>query len=527
MTRTIEQAGTTTSVRHARLIIVATVLGVMMDAIDLTAVAVANPVIAVDLGTVLPDLQWVTNGYILALASLLIIAGKVSDVFGHKRVFIVGLAGFAIASAFVGMSDTVPMMVASRVAQGVFGSVLIPSSLAILRLAFPPDQLKKAVALWGAGLALAGAAGPLIAGVLVNYLGWRWVFFINLPIAVVAVVLAATLIPRRRPESDDRSLDLPGVVLLSVTLASLVWAIIRLPETGLRTPAVPLAFVVAAVFLALFLVREGRARAPLLPLRLFRMRGLSPATAVLLVPGFIMNGTLFYLAFYLQQVHGLTALQAGIALAPAVALFSIGAPLGATLNQRYGPKVPITFGLLVVAISVFALSRLEPHTSIHYIWPFLAPLGLGVGAFNPTAVTVIVSAAPARLAGTASGLQQTAVMVGAALATSTLGMVLSFRVGDVLYDRLTTAGVPEDISSRLSEASGQFSQGMVQLPADIAPEYTRAITEAAHLAFTDGLRVALMVVAAIAAIAAVFAALFITPPEEPDEDEQTTAATGT
>lgn len=523
MTRTSEQAGTTTSVRHAKLIIVATVFGVMMDAIDVTALAVANPAIAADLNTVLPDLQWVSGGYILALASLLIIAGRISDIFGHKRVFLVGLVGFAIASAFVGMSDSVPMMVASRVAQGAFGSVLMPSSLAILRIVFPPDQLKKAVALWGSALTLAGAAGPFIAGVLVSFLGWRWVFFLNLPIAVVAVVIAAVLIPRVRPESGDRRLDLPGVALLSVTLASVVWAIIRIPHDGLHTPAVPAAFAIALVFFALFLVRESRAPAPLLPLSLFRVRALSASTVVLLIPGIVMNGTLFYLALYLQQVHGLTPLQAGITLAPAIILFSVGAPAGAELHKRYGPKIPIVAGLLAVAVSVFALSRLEPHSSVSAIWPFLAPLGLGIGAIHPTATAVILSAAPARLAGIAAGLQQTAVMIGAALGTSALGMVLSFRVGDVLYDRLTTAGVPADLADRLSDASGQVSQGVVQLPPD-APEYTRAITEASQLAFTDGLRVALLVVGAVAVLMAAFAALFVTAPEEPDSDKEAPAS---
>lgn len=510
-------------IRHAKWIIMATVFGVMMDAIDVTALAVANPVIAVELDTTLPSLQWVTVAYVVTQAALLIIAGKFSDTFGHKRVFLIGLVGFALASAVAGLSVSVEMMIAARIAQGVFGSVLFPSSLAILRVMFPPEQLKKAVAVWGGALALAGAAGPLIAGVLVTYLGWRWVFFVNLLIAAVAVFIVVSLVPALRPsaENRDRDLDLPGVALLAVALASLVWAVIRIPVDGWASGTVLGAFAIAVVFLAGFLVRESRTARPLLPLGLFRNRPLSASATVLVFSTLTMTGTMFYISLYLQQVHRFSPLQAGITLLPVLALFSVGAPIGANLNQKFGPKVPIIGGMVVIAGSLFGLSLVEVDSSVHTIWPFLAPLGLAIGAVNPTATVVVLSAAPMRLAGVASGLQQTAGMLGSALGTSVLGVVLSAKLGSVLSGRLDAAQVPPEVADPIEGAVGDVAQGVVPLPSGLPAEQADAAVRAAHQAFVDGLQAAMITAAVIALVTAVFAAIAVQAPEPPAEDTPT------
>ncbi|OKJ95264.1 hypothetical protein AMK26_32090 [Streptomyces sp. CB03234] len=510
------------------IVLVAVALGTMMEALDGTVVAVANPVIAVDLDTDLSTLQWVTNGYMLAVACTLITAGKLGDRYGHKKVFLIGMAGFAATSVMAGLADSIGMLIFWRVLQGVSGAVLAPSGLAVLKNTFPKGQLKIAIGVWSAVGALAMAAGPFIGGLTVDLLSWRWVFFINLVVSVAAFALGAWAIGNSRPDGATRSFDTPGVLLLTAALFALVWGIIQVPEHG-WAHVHPLGSFAAAVLIgAGFVLRERAAREALLPLDLFRLRAVSVGSTALLIGGFATFGASFYLALYLQQVHGFEPMEAGLGLLPFTVLFGVGAPTGAVLNARFGPRVPLASGLTLIGGALLGLSQMTAGSSYHAMWPFLVPLGVGMGMVAPTAIEMIVSSAPGQLTGVASGLQQTALMLGGVLGTAALASIISARVSSVLPEHIGQAGVPDGLAATLHDLSKVVSQGVVPVPEGTDPSAARAAVEAGHAAFMDGFHTAMLcgmaVVLAGALIAALLAPRMRTAPDGTETAEADAAA---
>ncbi|MGX2993273.1 MFS transporter [Streptomyces sp. JNUCC 64] len=482
----------TDGVRNPWIVLVAVALGTMMEALDGTVVAVANPVIAVDLDTDLSTLQWVTNGYMLAVACALITAGKLGDRYGHKKFFLVGMAAFSATSVLAGLADSIGALIFWRVLQGISGAVLAPSGLAVLKATFPKERLKVAIGVWSAVGALAMAAGPFIGGLTVDLLGWRWVFFVNLLVGAVAFGLGAWAIRGVRPQAVARSFDLPGVVLLTAALFALVWGIIQVPEHGWTQFGTLGSFAVALALGALFVLRERGTSDALLPLALFRSRAVSVGTAVLLIGGFATFGASFYLALYLQQVHGLEPMRAGLGLLPFTVLFGVGAPVGALLNQRFGPRVPLSVGLVLIAVALLGLSWMTEDSSYHAMWPFLAPLGTGMGMVAPTAIEMIVGSAPSHLTGVASGLQQTALMLGGVLGTAALGSMISARVSADLSRHLADAEVPGPLAGVLREMPKTIAQGVVPVPEGTPRSAARAAVEAGHTAFMDGFHLAML-----------------------------------
>jgi dTDP-glucose pyrophosphorylase/predicted MFS family arabinose efflux permease len=384
-------------------------------------------------------------------------------------------------------------MILWRVCQGLFGSVLMPTSLAILRFAFSGDRLKVAMGLWGAMFALGTAAGPVIAGFVVGQLGWRWVFYLNLIVCACAVTIGARAISERRSAEAPETLDVPGVLALGGTLGALVWAIMRVPVAGWGHPSVLLALAASAASLLLFVLLESRASEPLLNSRLLRSVPLLAGTAVVLFAGLVTFGAAFYLGLYLQQVRGLTPLGAGLTLMPLTVLFVVSAPTGGLLNRRFGPRIPLICGLLLIAVSMLGLSSFSAESSVHTIWPWLLPLGLGVGFVMPTATEVIISNAPASLAGVAGGLQHAAGMVGTVLGTAVFGTLISIRVDTSLSERLARAAVPATTATQVVNVAGGVARGVVPVPPGTPEGMAGAIVTAAHAAFVDGLRTAALV----------------------------------
>jgi EmrB/QacA subfamily drug resistance transporter len=492
---------------HPWLTLVAVAFGVMMVGLDATVVAIANPAIAHDLHADLSQLQWVTNGYLLALAVSLITAGKLADRFGRKTIFFAGVAGFALASVGVGLSGSIGMVIFWRVVQGLAGALLQPATLAILRNAFPAHRLNMAIGIWGGTSALAIASGPIVGGLLVQHVSWQSVFFINAPVAVVTLLLGAWVIkPSRDPEAVG-SFDLPGVVLLSASLFSLVWGLIKAQAYGFGD-IVPLGFFAGALVLgAVFVVREWRFRQPLLPLTLFRSVSLSAGTALVMLAFFALFGAFFFLTLYLQQVHGMKPVDAGVRLLPLTATFMVSAPLAGAINSRLGPRVTLVAGMVLAAVSLFGLSGLGVDSSYVHLWPWFVVLGMGFGFVMVAGTEVIVANAPAHLAGVAGGLQQTAAQLGGVLGTTIFGTIMANRVGNVLVDRLTGAGLPAPVAQKFSGTGEYVAQGVAPVPPHADPATARAITTGSHLAFMDGFHTALLVGAAVALVAAVGALL--------------------
>ncbi|SNQ45672.1 Tetracenomycin C resistance and export protein [Frankia canadensis] len=492
--------------------LVSVALGVIMVGLDATVVSIANPRIAEDLHASLSDLQWVTNSYLLALAVLLIPAGKLGDRFGRRRIFLIGVVGFALTSLGVGLVGSITGVIVFRALQGVAGALLMPNTLAILRSAFPPEKLNMAIGVWGGASAISIAAGPIIGGLLVEHVSWESVFIINIPVGAVALVVGLLVLAESRDESGPHHLDVPGLLTLAGGLFALVFGMIKAQSWGWDSGRTIGFLVAAAVLLVAFVLIESRVRAPLVPMRLFRNRSLSLSTLIVVLTFLALFGVLFFLTLYLQNVHGYSAVQAGVRTLPLSAVFMVSSPLGAALNARFGPRVPIAAGMTLLVGAFVLLTQLEPDSSYHLLWPAFVAIGVGVGLTVTAASDAIVGNAPVADSGVAGGLQSTATQLGGVLGTAILGSVLASRVGSVLGDRLVAAGVPAAQAERLTQAKEAVGQGLVP-PVPGASDALRAAVESgSHAAFMSGLHVSMVIGAALSAVALLLA-LLIRPGE--------------
>ncbi|MBO2458902.1 MFS transporter [Actinomadura violacea] len=493
---------------HPWLTLVAVALGVMMVGLDATVVSIANPAIAKDLGASLSGLQWVTNAYLLALAVTLIPAGKIADRFGRKRTFLAGVVGFAVASLAIGLSGGLGMVIFWRVVQGFAGALLQPASLAILRNTFPADRLNAAIGIWGSTVGISIAGGPIVAGLLVENVNWESVFFLNAPLGLVALLVGLWVIRESKAEEASGSFDLPGVALLTGALFALVWGLIKAGEHGFGHATPLVSFAVSVVLFAAFVWNELRVERPLLPLSLFRSVSLSAATGLIVLGFFGMFGTIFFITLYLQQVHGMSPVEAGVRMLPMTGIFIVASPIAGALTSRFGPRLPLALGMGFTAAALFGLSRVGVDAPYVQLWPWFVLVGLAFGMVIVAGTEAIVGNAPAHLAGVAGGLQQTASQLGGVLGTSVLGVLLSTKVGDVLVGRLTESGVPGGAAQKLSGTGGLVAQGVAPVPPGTPEPAAKAITTGSHLAFMDGFQTSLTVAGAVAVVA-VLAALLV------------------
>lgn len=487
-------------------------LGAMMEALDSTVMAIGNPMIAVELGTQLTQLQWVSNGYMFAVVVFLITAGKIGDRFGHRNTFLVGMVGFAASSVVAGLAGSVEVLIAARVVQGLFGAVLAPNSLAIIRNLFPFDRMKTAIGIWAGFGALAMAAGPFIGGLVVGQFGWRGIFFLNVPICVVVVIAGVLLIDKGREQRLVAPIDILGVILLSGALLALVWGIVRIPVDGFDL-FTGLLFVIFVVFAALFLWRQQSSANAVLPLHLFRATSLSAAVVVIAMAAFVAFGSYFYFGLYLEQVQSHGPLLAGVLLLPQTVLFGVGAAVGGKLGSDRGPRVPMMLGAVLVVLGSVGITLLQADSSYALLGPALGLMGIGIGAIVPVAVGVILGHSPANLAGTASGMQQTGLMLGAVLGTAILGTIISVRVAADLPGRLAAAGVPQAVADKAVDQTSVAAQGVLPEVSGVAPEVGAQIKTAVGQSFTSGLNTAMIVGAVLMVVAAVIASRVKAPPE--------------
>jgi EmrB/QacA subfamily drug resistance transporter len=506
------------------LTLVAVALGVMMVGLDGTVVGVANPTIAADLDASLAGLQWVTNGYLLALAVLLILGGKLGDRFGRKKVFIIGIVGFAITSLGCALSPSIGVLIVFRVLQGVAGALLMPNTLALIRAAFPPSELNRAVGIWGGSSALAVASGPIIGGLLVEHVSWESIFLLNLPLGLLATVVAVAWVKESREDSHVGGFDVPGVALLSGGLFLLVWALIKAQDKGWGSAYVLLFALAGLVVLGLFVLREHRAEDPLLPLDIFNERSVWAGTLLVIVGFFALFGVLFFIGLYLQNTHGYSPVQTGVRMLPLTAVFVISAPLGGFLTERYGPRPPLILGMLLLVVAFFGLTMLETNTSYNGQWPYFLIIGLSFGLIIVSTTQAIVGNVSVERGGVAGGLQSTAQQLGGVLGTAVFGSIIASSVSGSLTDNLAAERVPAPVAAVVSKTGELVSQGVS--PADAArapqeltaglaqanggeltPEVARAVSNASYGAFMDGLHAAMYVGVGLAVVAALLGLL--------------------
>jgi EmrB/QacA subfamily drug resistance transporter len=492
---------------HPWLTLFSVALGLIMVGLDGSVVAIANPVIAEDLGASLSQLQWITNAYLLTLGVTLILAGKLGDRYGRRRMFLIGVVGFGLSSAGIGLIGSTTGVIALRVLQGAFGALLMPNSLAILRATFPPEKLNMAIGIWGGSSAVSVAAGPIVGGLLVEHVSWESVFFLNVPIAIVALGIGLAVLAESR-SSGEQGVDLPGIALLGVGLFALVFGLIKAQEWGWGAPETLACILGGIALLVAFGFVEARTRLALLPMRLFRNRSLSIGTATILVGFLAMFGVLFFMTLYLQNVHGYSPVEAGVRMLPLSLTMMFASPLGGVLTEKLGPRVPLVLGLGLVGVALLLMTGIEPDSGFAAFGPSLVMIGAGLGFVITASAEAIVGNAPVDDAGVASGLQSTAIQVGGVMGTAILGSVLSSTVGSVLFEKLTGAGVPAEVARGLEGAKELVGQGAAPPVPGASAQLQAAVTAGSHEAFIAGFQTS-MLIGAILTLAAAVAALFV------------------
>ncbi|MEV6176261.1 MFS transporter [Streptomyces sp. NPDC052016] len=491
---------------HPWFTLITVAVGVMMVALDGTIVAIANPAIASDLGATFAEVQWITNAYFLALAVSLITAGKLGDRFGHRQTFLIGVVGFAAASGAIGLSDSIALVVTFRVLQGLFGALLMPAALGLLRATFPAEKLNMAIGIWGMVIGASTAGGPILGGVLVEHVNWQSVFFINVPVGVLALALGALILLDHRAENAPRSFDLLGIALLSAAMFCLVWALIKAPEWGWGDGKT-WAFVVASVVgFALFSIWETKVKEPLIPLTLFRSVALSAGVVLMVLMAIAFMGGLFFVTFYLQNVHGMSPIDAGLHLLPLTGMMIVGSPLAGAMITKLGPRVPLAGGMAATAIAMYGMSTLDKGTGSGLMSVWFALLGLGLAPVMVGATEVIVGNAPMELSGVAGGLQQAAMQIGGSLGTAVLGAVMASKVDSDLPANWKDAGLPDLTPAQWDQASEAVQVGVAPVAKGTPEAVAAKITDVAHDTFISGMSLASLVAAGVAVVA-VFVAL--------------------
>ncbi|MEV7975912.1 MFS transporter [Streptomyces sp. NPDC086519] len=492
---------------HPWFTLITVAVGVMMVALDGTIVAIANPAIQKDLGATFAQVQWITNGYFLALAVSLITAGKLGDRFGHRQTFLIGVVGFAAASGAIGLSDSIGLVVTFRVFQGLFGALLMPAALGLLRATFPAEKLNMAIGIWGMVIGASTAGGPILGGVLVQHVSWQSVFFINVPVGAIALVLGLVMLLDHRADNAPRSFDLLGIALLSGAMFCLVWALIKAPSWGWGDGKTWTFIAVSALGFGLFSFWETRVREPLVPLGLFRSVPLSAGVVLMVLMAIAFMGGLFFVTFYLQNVHGMDPVDAGLHLLPLTGMMIVGSPLAGAAITRLGPRIPLAGGMAATAIAMYGMSTLKADTGSALMSLWFALLGLGLAPVMVGATEVIVGNAPMELSGVAGGLQQAAMQIGGSLGTAVLGAVMASKVDSDLPGNWADAGLPKLTSAQLAQASEAVQVGVAPVAKGTPEAIAAKITGVAHDTFISGMSLASLVAAGVAAVAILVALL--------------------
>jgi EmrB/QacA subfamily drug resistance transporter len=423
---------------NRRLTLASSVAGAVVVALDGTVLTIAQPTLQRDLGASFAQVQWTTTGYLVAVAALLVFAGRLGDRYGHRRLFGLGMLGFAAASAGIGLAPGIGWVIALRVAQGVFGALLQPATLGMLRAAYPPDRLRGPLAVRTAAIGVAAAAGPLLGGALVTELGWRAVFFAHVAPAALFGLLALTARTPEPPRTSVR-LDLPGALLLALTLAALVHGLAGVADSGGLTSAAP-ALEVAVVAGMVFVRHERRTADPLLPAAVVRSTAVRSALGVLVAASAALHGALFVCVYLLQDTLGLTAFETALHSLPLALLMIAAAPLCAVLLRRAGARRTTITAMLVLATGVALLSTASAPLTLS---TGFALIGAGFGTVMVAATHVALRHAPAESSGVTGGLQQTALNTGPALgvaAATLLTHLGSFRTPLLALPLLCVAG---------------------------------------------------------------------------------------
>ncbi|MEV0402217.1 MFS transporter [Actinoallomurus sp. NPDC050550] len=409
---------------RGRWVLAATVLGSSLAFLDATIVNVALPRIGKDFGASVAGLQWTINAYTLTLAGLILLGGSLGDRYGRRKLFTIGVAWFAIASALCGLAPNMEVLVISRGLQGVGGALLTPGSLAIIQASFAPDDRPRAVGAWSGLGGVAGAIGPFLGGWIIAAAGWRWAFLLNLPLAAVVIFVAARHVPESRDEGEHRGFDVLGAALAALALAGITYALTEAPAKGTSTAAVVVTAMIGIAAGAAFVVVErrrsnGHGPSAMMPVGIFRS---GQFTAVNIVTFLVYGGMgvqFFLLVVELQVVAGYSPILAGTALLPVTVLMLLLSSRAGALAQRIGPRLPMTVGLVLATAGMLLTLRIGPHASyVRDVLPAAVVFGLGLSATVAPLTATVLATADVRHAGVASGVNNAVARAASLLAVA-------------------------------------------------------------------------------------------------------------
>ena len=508
-----------------RLTLVACIVGSGIALLDGTVVNVALPTIQRALGGGLAAQQWIVNGYLLTLGSLILVGGSLGDLYGERRVFAIGVSGFGAASALCAVAPSIGVLVAARALQGVAGALLVPSSLAVIVNTFPASERGGAIGTWTAWGGIAGVLGPLAGGELLAIASWRWIFVINVPLAAACVwLILAAIPPMPARERDGRHVDYPGALLGALGLAGLVFALIEQPRLGWSSAAVTGPLIVGALLLGAFLFYESRAKDPMLPLGLFGRRNFSAGN----VETFAMYAGLaivfFFLVLFLQQIGGYTPLKSGLATLPAtVVMFLLSRRFGA-LADRYGPRFFMGVGPLVGAGGLLLFQATGAKADyLTEVFPPLLIFSLGL-SMTVAPLTAAVLAGSEKEAGIASGVNNAVARVAGLLGTAAVGAAIASSFASSIDSRLSGVVLGGAARAAVGEAK-RLPLGLPSLRG-MPSAQAHAVKVAAEGASLHSFHVGLAIAAALVALGGIVGGLGIRNPRPQEEEVHAQSCAG-
>jgi EmrB/QacA subfamily drug resistance transporter len=503
--------------REKVIVLLTMCFALAMAMLDNTVVNIALPTIQRELGATVSDLQWIIDGYVLALASLLLTGGILGDRYGRKRMFLGGLVIFTLASLGCGLAGSGSQLIAFRAIQGIGAALLLPGTLSILTVTFPPEERAKAIGLWAGVSGLALALGPTLGGYVVEHLGWPSVFFINVPIGIVALAVAVRTV-RESVSEQTRHLDIPGLFLGTGGLFALTYGLIEANQYGWSDPLIVGALIAAALLLAGFLAWEHVNTNSMMPLSFFRIPAFSAGNAVAFSVSLGMFSVFLFVTLYMQAIRHFTPFQTGVRFLPLTGMVIVTAPNAGRIAQRIGSRIPMTYGLILASIAMFGLMFVQPETPYWILGLLFLLMGHGLGSTMAPMTAAVMGAVGPQRAGLGSAMTNTSREIGGVLGIALLGTLLFDRLGNVLVPRLAELGLTSQQAGALAEASSHgfvSAQGLAAI--GLSPEQSAGFVQAFQDGYMSGFHLAAAIAGAILLTAAVVANRFIPGRTHADE----------
>jgi EmrB/QacA subfamily drug resistance transporter len=499
---------------RGRWILAATILGSSMVFIDGTVVNVALPALQKNLNATAVDVQWVVESYALFLAALLLLGGSLGDHFGRRRIYSIGVVLFALASVWCGLAPNISQLILARAVQGIGGALLVPGGLAIISASFPEEERGRAIGTWSGSTAITTALGPVMGGWLIEHVSWRAVFFLNIPLAVIVLLLVVRCVPESRNEEESRKLDLLGAALATLSLGAIVYGLIESSRLGLQSAIVIGALLAGMIIFAAFILVEARVHHPMMPPALFRSMNFTGANLLTLFLYAALAGTLYFLPLNLIQVQGYSATAAGAATLPFILIMFLLSRWSGGLVKRYGARLPLVVGP-VIAAAGFAMF-LRPGVGGGYFntfFPAVVVLGLGMAVSVAPLTTTVMNSVKQSHAGIASGVNNAVSRTAGLLAVAVFGLIMFHSFNGRLEQRLNQTPMPVDVRQALNDQ--RIRLAAIEIPRNANEETRQAIKQAINECFVFGFRRVMLVGAVLALVGSVVAWFVIRSADTP------------